>query len=117
VFIFPGPDTRYNPGIARLDPEKVKKLITALEEAFQKMKVLESQYFTGTFSENVGQIYNPTIEVKAQDGKTWTNFWVSSPTWRFSRVLFSTDVKVIIDKLKTVEQQGQRMLQTLKVIG
>jgi len=115
-FVFLGPDGRYNPGVARLDPKQIEQLIVALEEAFQKMKVLEGQSFSGKFSKRTGQIYNPAIEIKAQGGKTWVDFWVSSGTYRFRRTLSSTDVEVIIGKLKVVKQQGQRMLETLKAI-
>lgn len=115
-FVFFGPDARYNAGVANLVSSDIPKLIAALEEALQKMTTLENQSFLGTFSKTMGQIYRPSIELKASNGNVWIDFWVPSGTYRFKRTLKYKDVSIIIEKLKTVEQQAERMIQTLRAI-
>ena len=115
-FIINGPDARYNRGEASLDINDVKKLISALEEAYDKMASLQQQSFSGTFSKQIGELYNPRVELKAENGNVYINFWVSSGNWQFSRILNSGQLKIIIEKLKTVEEQGERMVKTLNTL-
>lgn len=115
-FIINGPDARYKRGEAYLDIKAVKKLISALEEAYDKMTSLQQQSFSGIFSKEIGEIGNPRVELKAENGNVYINFWVSSDNWRFRRILNSGQVKTIIEKLKTVEEQGKRMVETLKTL-
>lgn len=115
-FIFPGPDARYNQAVAKLSFSAIDDLVAALEEALQKMKILESQSFSGTYSKRAGQIYNPTIEITAQGGKTWVSFVIHSDTQEFDKHLSANDIEVIIAKLKSVEQQAQIMINTLAAL-
>jgi hypothetical protein len=112
-FIINGPNARYNRGEARLNVNAVNKLISALEEASDKMTSLQQQSFSGTFSKQIGELYNPRIELKAENSIVYVNFWVDSGKWQFSRKLDYGQIKTIIEKLKNVEEQGKRMVETL----
>ena len=114
-FVIPGPDARYNPGAAWLPREGLEKLVVALEKALKETKFLESQSGTETYAKAVNFSHpRIRIEVKANKGKIWAVFWVSSKTFKFSRLLSSSEVEITIDKLRTVEQQGEEMIRTLK---
>jgi hypothetical protein len=116
VFVLAGPDARYKAGISFLNPKRVQELIQELVSASQKMRKLDGVSFTGTFSERLSKNGTPIVEVKAENGNIWVEFSVCSETNRFIQKLSHTDVDIILDKMKTVEQQGERMIETLRAI-
>lgn len=48
-FFIPGPDGRYNPGVAVVSSSRVPKLVNTLKKAHQKMELLEQEKYSGIF--------------------------------------------------------------------
>lgn len=119
--VLPGPDSRYKAGKASFD--STDWLINMFEKAYQKMRVLENQSFSGEYSNTIGDCFKydfnnkssgAKVEIKAANGKIHMLFWVTSDTFMFSRLLTLTDVNDGINLLKTAKQKAENMVEALK---
>lgn len=64
--VLPGPDSRYKAGKASFD--SADWLISMFEKAYQKMRVLENQSFSGEYSNTIGDNSGAKVEVRAANG-------------------------------------------------
>lgn len=125
-FYVPGPDRRYNPGLAVVSSFKVIKLIESLEKAYQKMQVLDRENYSGSFSEYFllrGQI-SEELEVQVSCETYRFLFWkfkniqlyflVSSKTNTFIAPFNSKEAKATIDILRSVEVKAKKLIQELQ---
>lgn len=121
--ILPGPDSRYKAGKASF--YSTDWLISMFDKAYQKMRVLENQSFSGEYSNTIGDCFKEDdvfygkytgakVEVKAANGQIHMLFWVRSDTFMFSRCLTLTDVNDGINVLKTAKQRAENMVEALK---
>lgn len=125
-FYLPGPDGRYNPGTAVVSSSKVPKLVRNLKEAYQKMKILEREKYTGVFFEDVllrGEVSdNLAVRVSSQEShflfwsyrKVKLYFLVSSKTNTFTRSFDLDDTKTIIETLSSAENLAANLIHQLK---
>ena len=125
-FYIPGPDRRYNPGLAVVSSYKVIKLIESLENAYQKMQVLEKENYSGKFREKFllrGQI-SEELEVQVSCETYRFLFWkfkniqlyflVSSKTNTFMAPFSLKEVKATVDILRAVEVKAKKLIQELQ---
>lgn len=124
-FFVPGPDERYNPGLAVVSSFRVPKLVNALEKAQQKMELLEQEKYTGKFSEDfvlrgeVSDTLSVTISSKKEHFLFWSYkktrlyFLVSSKTNTFSRSFESDDVRTVINILSSAEDLAAKLINQL----
>jgi hypothetical protein len=124
-FFVPGPDARYNPGIAVVSSSGVQKLLDALERAYKKMELLEAKDFTGKFSESFlssGEVSDDlAVTVSSEVSKflfwsyknTRLHFFVSSKTKTFHRCFSSEDVKTVINRLSSAERLAAKLMNQL----
>ena len=125
-FYIPGPDRRYNPGLAVVSSFKVVKLIESLEKAYQKMQVLQKKSYSGSFLETFlfrGQI-SEELEVQVSCETYKFLFWkfkniqlyflVSSKTNTFVASFDLEEVKATIDILRSVEVKANKLIQELQ---
>lgn len=124
-FFIPGIDGRYNPGIAIVSSSKLQELIYVLEEAHKKMEILEKKEFIGVFSEDFllrGEVSdNLSVTVYSEVSKFlfWSNkkvrllFWIYSKTYGFSSSFDSKDVKIVINKLSSASNLGEKLINQL----
>lgn len=122
--ILPGPDSRYKAGRASFG--STDWLISMFDKAYQKMRVLENQSFSGEYSNTIGDCFKESdvctgkyktgakVEVKAANGQIHMLFWVTTDTFMFSRRLTLTDVNDGINVLKTAKQRAENMVEALK---
>jgi hypothetical protein len=120
--IIPGPDNRYKAGKVSFD--STDWLISSFENAYQKMRVLENQSFSGEYSNTIAdcieedwpseRMTGAMVDVKASNGQIQMLFWVTSGTFRFSRCLTLTDVNNGINLLKAAKQKAENMVEALK---
>lgn len=124
-FFVPGPDGRYNPGVAVVSSSKVPKLVNALEKAYQKMALLEQEKYTGNFSEDFvlrGEL-SDTLSVTVSSKKSHFLFWsykkirlyflVSSKTNTFSKSFNSDNVRNVINTLSSAENLAIKLINQL----
>lgn len=116
-FVCNGPDARYKPAIVSLTPVDTDKLRKAMKEAYRLLTKLGNDSFTGSYSQAVGRITNPGIEVISDNGKAWINFWLSNGRWRFSRRLMLQDVTTVIEVLEMINQKGEELTDRLYAIS
>jgi len=115
--VFLGPDNRYKPAFLSLGKEQVDKLVNVLEEAQKSMNTLKGASFSGHYSKEIDSAFLwPIIEVKAEQGKIWTDFWLASGTYKFKKSLNASQVGSCITVLKGADEKGQRMINTLKAL-
>ncbi len=107
-FFVPGPDGRYNPGVAVVSSSRVQKLLDALERAYKKMELLEAKDFTGKFSEDFlshGEVSDDlamTVSSEVSRFLFWSykkirlHLLVSSKTNTFSKCFSLEDAKIVI---------------------
>ena len=124
-FFVPGPDGRYNPGVAIVSSSKVHKLIDTLRKAHNKMELLEKETYTGEFSEDFvlrGEV-SDNLSVTVSSKKSYFLFWsykkirlyflVSSKTNTFSSSFCSDDVKTLINALSSAEGLAVKLISQL----
>lgn len=124
-FFVPGPDGRYNPGVATVSSSKVNKLIEALKKAHKKMELLERETYTGEFSEDFvlrGEI-SDNLSVTVYSKNSYFLFWsykkirlyflVSSKTNTFSKGFDLDDVKTIIKIFSSTEDLAAKLISQL----
>ncbi len=124
-FFVPGPDARYNPGVAVVSSSRVQKLLDALSRAYKKMELLEAKDFTGRFSEyflsrgEVSDDFAVTVSSEVSRFLFWSykkirlHFLVSSKTNTFSKCFSSEDVKTVINKLSSAEKLAAKLMSQL----
>jgi hypothetical protein len=113
-FVFYGPNRRYNAATTTVRSKEVGNLICAFEEAHRSMINLRPQSFSGTYSKIVEPRTWPKLEVKAQGGRIWADFWLSSGTFQFNRSLSTQQVATCIEKLKMADAKGEQMVISLR---
>lgn len=124
-FFVPGPDGRYNPGVAVVSSCRVPKLVNALKKAHQKMELLEQEKYLGKFSEDFvlrGEV-SDTLSITVSSKKSYFLFWsykkirlyflVSSKTNTFSRSFDSDDVTTVINKLSLAGDLAAKLINQL----
>ncbi|QSJ17676.1 hypothetical protein JYQ62_02010 [Nostoc sp. UHCC 0702] len=124
-FFVPGPDGRYNPGVAVVSGSRVNKLIDALNKAHKKMELLEKETYTGEYSEDFvlrGEV-SENLSVTVSSKKSYLLFWsykkirlyfiVSSKTNTFSRSFCLHDVKTVINILSSAENLAAKLISQL----
>lgn len=130
-FFVPGPDGRYNPGVAVVSSSRVPKLVNALKKAHQKMEflaqmeLLEREEYSGNFSEDFvlcGEV-SDTFSVTVSCKKSYFLFWsyqkirlyfsVSSKTNTFRRSFDSNDVETTISVLSSTEGLAAQLMAQL----
>lgn len=115
-FKFAGPDARYNPAGIKLSSRIIPKLIEFFQFAYKTMETLDGKAFKGTYSKDIVKSDTLLMKVVSKKGNVNTEFYISSSTFRFSRILNMHDVRIIIRELKTLEHRGNKMIQELKEI-
>jgi len=113
-FTIPGPDSRYDPGQAKVSAKDIKEIIKALEIGLSKITSLKAQSFSGEFSKRLYGLYNPVIELKAKNRIIWIDISVSSRSFIFSRTLTPDNIALTIKKLEFALQKEMQMIETLK---
>lgn len=115
VFIIPGTDNRYNPGIATFD--SADPLISAFEKSISQMNLLKNQSFMGEYSKVISDTSSSKIEVKANNGHIEMLFWAySDGKYMFSRKLSFDEVNKSIEILKSTYQKAENMKNTLRAL-
>jgi hypothetical protein len=125
-FFIPGPDGRYNPGVAVVSSSRVPKLVNTLKKAHQKMELLEQEKYSGKFSEDFvlrGEI-SDTLSVTVFSEKSYFLFWsyikirlyfsVSSKTNIFNSSFDSDDVQTVINVLSLAEDLAAKLINQLE---
>jgi len=113
--MFIGPDFRYKTASTSLGEGEVQKLIQALEKVYQTMDALKNASFPGSFSKGIdSSLPWPEIEVRAENGRIWADFWLSSGTYKFSRGLSASQIEACITILKGVGDKGEKMVSILR---
>ena len=124
-FFVPGPDARYNPGIAVVSSSRVQKLLDVLERAYKKMELLEATDYTGKFLEDFlsrGEVSDDlavTVSSEVSKFLFWSykkirlHFLVSSKTNTFNTCFSSEDVKTVINRLSLAENLAAKLMSQL----
>lgn len=125
-FFIPGPDGRYNPGVAVVSSSRVPKLVNTLKKAHQKMELLEQEKYSGKFSEDFvlrGEI-SDTLSITVSSEKSYFLFWsyikirlyfsVSSKTNIFNSSFDSDDVQTVINVLSLAEDLAAKLINQLE---
>ncbi len=125
-FFIPGPDGRYNPGVAVVSSSRVPKLVNTLKKAHQKMELLEQEKYSGKFSEDFvlrGEI-SDTLSLTVSSEKSYFLFWsyikirlyfsVSSKTNIFNSSFDSDDVQTVINVLSLAEDLAAKLINQLE---
>lgn len=125
-FFIPGPDGRYNPGVAVVSSSRVPKLVNILKKAHQKMELLEQEKYSGKFSEDFvlrGEI-SDTLSLTVSSEKSYFLFWsyikirlyfsVSSKTNIFNSFFDSNDVQTVINVLSLAEDLAAKLINQLE---
>ena len=114
-FIMQGPDARHLDGSATLRPNDVKELIIGFKDTLEKMQNLQKTEFSGSYSKKI-KLYNPSLEIIAENKKIGLKFGVSSKNWQYYRELNINEVVEIIGKMEMVEEKATRLMETLKTL-
>jgi hypothetical protein len=124
-FFVPGPDARYNPGIAVVSSSRVQKLLDVLERAYKKMELLEATDYKGKFLEyflSRGEVSDDlavTVSSEVSKFLFWSykkirlHFLVSSKTNTFNTCFSSEDVKTVINRLSLAENLAAKLMSQL----
>lgn len=125
-FFIPGPDGRYNPGVAVVSSSRVPKLVNTLKKAHQKMELLEQEKYSGKFSEDFvlrGEI-SDTLSLTVSSEKLYFLFWsyikirlyfsVSSKTNIFNSSFDSDDAQTVINVLSLAEDLAAKLINQLE---
>lgn len=126
-FFVPGPDRRYNPGVAIVPSYNIPKLVRELNEAYRKMKLLKSTRYKPDFSEEFiarGEV-SDTLAVKvcswssyyffSRKTKVRLNFLVSSKTHTFRCALRLDETRKALEILSSAEDTADKVLSELQI--
>ena len=124
-FFVPGPDGRYSPGVAVVSSSRVDYLVKSLEKAYQKMKVLENEKYTGKYSEDfvlrceVSDTLSITVSSEESQFLFWSfknvrlHLYVSNKTNTFKTSFNSDDSRTIINILSSAENLANQLISQL----
>jgi hypothetical protein len=108
-----GPDGRYNPGRASWVGAYAHLFVEGLRKASEKMMLMQSQNFKGTYEEEIRH----DLILKACNNATWLEFKASSGTYVFTRRLELKDLPDITQDFLNIPKQAREMRQSLLAIS
>lgn len=116
TMIIPGPDGRFNPGHAELNPSDVRKVLFALNEASNDLSRITQREFTGEYTQFLTEPYsNPAVQIRALDADVKVRILLLSTAFRqFSVDLNSQELTQFIQSLDNCFSQGEKLLEQLR---
>jgi hypothetical protein len=126
-FFLPGPDERFNPGLAIVPGSKIPALVEALKAGLEKMYLLENESYQGAFSEDFvanGEVSDSLAVTISSVRRTHFFFWhytqvtayflISSETNTFLTSLSTNELSLVIDRLSSAEDRASQLFQMLR---